>query len=182
MDLAGYQKKMDQAIAYLQSEFGGLQLGRATPGLVDNITVEASYGHMKLNQLWHVSVLDSQTLKIECRDKAELKHVEKAIYDANIWLTPQNDGGYLIIRIPALTQERRLDLVKHVKALGEESKAQVRRIRQDAMKETKDLFVAKTIGEDLHKDNEEDIEAMTKKANAKIDEMVEHKSEEVMKV
>jgi ribosome recycling factor len=81
-----------------------------------------------------------------------------------------------------LTQERRLDLVKHVKALGEETKAQIRRIRQDAMKETKDLFVAKTIGEDVHKANEEDIEAMTKKANAKIDEMVEHKSEEVMKV
>ncbi len=84
MDLAGYQKKMDQAIAYLQSELGALQLGRATPGLVDNVTVEASYGPMKINQIGHVSVLDSQTLKIECRDKSELKNVEKAIYDANM--------------------------------------------------------------------------------------------------
>jgi len=90
-------------------------------------------------------------------------------------LAPQNDGGYLIIRIPALTQERRLDLVKHVKTLGEETKAQLRRIRQDAMKDTKDLFVAKTIGEDIHKRNEEDIEAMIKKSNMKVDEMVEQK-------
>lgn len=88
----------------------------------------------------------------------------------------------MIIRIPALTQERRLDLVKHVKTLGEETKAQVRRIRQDAMKDTKDLFVAKAIGEDMHKGNEEDIEAMTKKANTKVDEMVDQKGEEVMKV
>lgn len=182
MDLANYQKKVDQSLQYLQNEFGGLQLWRATPGLIDNITVEASYGHMKLNQLGHVSVLDSQTLKVECWDKWEIKSVEKAIYDANIWLTPQNDGGYLIIRIPALTQERRLDLVKHVKTLWEETKAQIRRIRQDAMKETKDMFVAKTIGEDVHKSNEEDIEAMIKKANAAIDDMVTHKSDEVMKV
>jgi ribosome recycling factor len=182
MDLASYQKKVDQSLQYLQGEFGGLQLWRATPGLIENISVEASYGHMKLNQLGHVSVLDSQTLKVECRDKWEMKSVEKAIYDANIWLTPQNDGGYLIIRIPALTQERRLDLVKHVKTLWEETKAQIRRIRQDAMKDTKDLFVAKEIGEDLHKRNEEDIESMVKKANAKVDEMVDQKGEEVMKV
>jgi len=182
MDLASYQKKVDQSLHYLQTEFGWLQLGRATPWLIENIGVEASYGHMKLNQLGHVSVLDSQTLKVECRDKGEMKSVEKAIYDANIWLSPQNDGGYLIIRIPALTQERRIDLVKHVKTLGEETKGQIRRIRQDAMKDTKDLFVAKSIGEDLHKGNEEDIETMTKKANIKIDEMVDHKGEEVMKV
>lgn len=81
-----------------------------------------------------------------------------------------------------MTQDRRLDLVKHVKTLGEETKAQIRRIRQDAMKDTKDLFVAKAIGEDLHKGNEEDIESMIKKANAKVDDMVEQKGEEVMKV
>jgi len=182
MDLASYQKKVDQSLQYLQSEFGALQLWRAAPGLVENIVVDASYGHMKLSQMGHVSVLDSQTLKIECWDKAELKAVEKAIYDANIGLTPQNDGGYIIIKIPALTQERRLDLVKHVKVLGEESKTQIRRIRQDAMKETKDMFVAKSIGEDVHKSNEEDIETMTKKANTAIDTMVEQKGEEVMKV
>ncbi len=87
-----------------------------------------------------------------------------------------------MIKIPALTQERRLDLVKRVKVLGEESKAQIRRIRQDAMKDTKDQFVAKEISEDQHKANEEDVESITKKSNATIDEMVERKGEEVMKV
>lgn len=72
--------------------------------------------------------------------------------------------------------------MKHVKVLGEETKGQIRRVRQDAMKDTKDLFVAKEIGEDIHKRNEEDIESIIKKANVKIDELVEQKGEEVMKV
>lgn len=117
MDMSAYQKKIDGHLAYLNQEFGGLQLGRATPGLLDNVTVAASYGIMKLNQLGHVSVLDSQTLKVEAWDKGEMKNIEKAIYDANLGLTPQNEGGYVIVKIPALTQERRQEMVKHVKTL-----------------------------------------------------------------
>lgn len=81
-----------------------------------------------------------------------------------------------------MTQERRQELVKHVKVLGEESKAQIRRIRQDAMKDTKDQFVAKTIGEDTHKLNENQIEDLVKQANASIDEAVENKGNDVLKV
>lgn len=91
MNIAEYQKRVDGAINYLMQELGGLQLGRATPGLLDNVTVYASYGTMKVNQVGHVSVLDNQTLKVECWDKAELKNVEKAIYDAALGLTPQNE-------------------------------------------------------------------------------------------
>ena len=182
MDVGGYQKKIDQALQYLQHEFGSIQLGRAIPWLVENITVEASYWHMKLNQLGHITVLDSQTLKVECWDKNELKHAEKAIYDAHIGLVPQNEWWYLFIKIPLLTQERRQELVKHIKVLGEETKAHTRRIRQDAMKETKDMLVSKSISEDEHKTNEEKIETIIKKANATIDDAVHRKSEEVLKV
>jgi len=182
MDLAAYQKKVDQALDYLQGEFGSLQLGRATPGLVENISVDASYGQAKINQIGHVSVLDAQTLKIECWDKGELKNVEKAIYDADIGLNPQNEWGSVFVRIPALTQERRQELAKHVKVLGEETKAKVRRIRQDAMKETKDMLTNKEISEDQNTVNEESIESMVKNANSKIDTMVDTKSVEVMKV
>lgn len=83
--------------------------------MVDNINVKASYGDMKLNQVGHVTIMDSQTIKIECRDKGELKHVERAIYDANIGLTPQNEGGQIFIKIPPLTQERRQEVVRQVK-------------------------------------------------------------------
>lgn len=182
MDLGMYQKKMDQALHYLQQEFGSIQLGRAAPWLIENITVEASYGHMKLNQLGHVTVLDSQTLKVECRDKAELKHVEKAIYDAKMGLVPQNEWWYIIIKIPPLTHERRQELVKHVKVLWEEAKAQIRRIRQDAMKDTKDQLVAKAISEDQHKVNESQVEDLVKKANASIDDAVQHKGDDILKV
>jgi len=99
-----------------------LQIGRASAGLVENITVEASYGPMKIPQIAHVTLMDGQTIKIEPRDKNEVKHVEKAIYDANVGLTPQNDGGYILVKIPALTQERRIEITKQVKAMGEDIK------------------------------------------------------------
>ena len=182
MDMSAYQKKIDGHLAYLNQEFGSLQLWRATPGLLDNVTVMASYGMMKLNQLWHVSVLDSQTLKVEAWDKSEMKNIEKAIYDANLWLSPQNEWSYLIVRIPALTQERRQEMVKYVKNLGEETKAHIRSTRQDAMKENKKLLENKAISENEHSNNELDIDAMTKKATTSIEELVDSKSADVMKV
>lgn len=77
---------------------------------------------MKIPQIGHVTLMDAQTIKIEPRDKNELKHVEKAIYDANAGLTPQNEGTYIIIKVPPLTQERRMEIAKQVKAMGEEVK------------------------------------------------------------
>jgi len=182
MDLRAYQKKVDNALDHLQSEFMWLQVGKASPALVENITVDASYGQMKVNQIGHVTVMDSQTIKIECRDKWELKHVEKAIYDANIGLTPQNEWGQLFIKIPPLTQERRQEVVKQVKMEWEETKAQIRRIRQDAMNETADLLKDKEISEDMNEVNEENVEAMIKKANTRIDDMVKEKSDDVLKM
>ena len=84
MDLTLHRQQMDKAIQYLVSELKALQVGRASAGLVENIMVEASYGPMKIPQIAHVTLMDAQTIKIEPWDKNELKHVEKAIYDANI--------------------------------------------------------------------------------------------------
>jgi len=77
---------------------------------------------MKIPQVAHVTLMDAQTIKIEPRDKNELKHIEKAIYDANIGLTPQNEGSYIIVKVPALTHDRRVEITKQVKAMGEEVK------------------------------------------------------------
>jgi len=159
-----------------------LQVGRASAGLVENITVEASYGPMKVPQIAHVTLMDAQTIKIEPRDKNEIKHVEKAIYDANVGLTPQNEGSYILVKIPALTQDRRTEITKQVKAMGEDIKGRIRVTRQDAMKENKTTFDAKEIGEDEKNRNEKDIDTLTKTMNEKVDELVKNKSEEVMKV
>lgn len=182
MDMTPYQQQMDKAIAYLQGELNWLQIGRASPGLVENIMVEASYGSMKVPQIAHVTLMDAQTIKIEPWDKNEVKNIEKAIYDANIWLTPQNEWSYVLIKIPSLTEERRTEITKQVKAMGEDVKWRIRVARQDAMKQNKNVFDAKEIGEDEKFRNEKEIDAMTKSMDDKIDDMVKNKCEEVMKV
>ena len=183
MDLSIYKQQMQKSIEYLEKEFKSLQLGRASAGLVEWVDVNLSYGwSLKVPQVGHVTVMDGQTLKIEPRDKGELKNIEKAIYDANLGVTPQNEGSYIIIRVPALTQERRQDIAKHVKSLGEDIKARIRVVRQDAMKATKTLFDNKELWEDQHKANEKEIDNIVKSMNDTIDTMVKAKSEEVMKV
>ena len=182
MDITPYKQQMDKSIAYFEWELKALQIGRASAGLVENITVEASYGPMKIPQIAHVTLMDGQTIKIEPRDKNEVKHVEKAIYDADVGLTPQNDGGYILVKVPALTQERRLEITKQVKAMGEDIKWRIRVTRQDAMKDNKTVFDAKEIGEDEKNRNEKEIDMLTKGMNEKVDELVKNKSEEVMTV
>jgi ribosome recycling factor len=135
---------------------------------------------MKVPQVAHVTIMDAQTIKIEPWDKNELKHIEKAIYDANAGLTPQNEGSYIIVKIPALTQERRTEITKQVKAMGEEIKGRIRLARQEAMKDNKAIFDAKEIGEDESKRNEKDIDALVKSKNDHIDQLVKAKSEEIM--
>lgn len=182
MDISPYRQQMDKALQYFEWELKALQVGRASAGLVENIQVEASYGLMKIPQIAHVTLMDGQTIKIEPRDKNEIKHVEKAIYDANIGLTPQNEWSYILIKIPALTQDRRTEITKQVKAMGEEIKWRIRVARQEAMKDNKIIFDAKEIGEDESKRNEKEIDVLVKSMNDKIDEHVKNKSEEVMKV
>lgn len=183
MDLSVYKQQMQKAVDYLEKELQSLQVGRASVWLVENIEVNLSYGwSLKIPQVGHVTVLDGQTLKIEPRDKHELKNIEKAIYDANVGVTPQNEWSYIIIKIPALTQERRLDITKQVKSMGEEIKARIRLVRQDAMKATKTLFDNKEIGEDQHKWNEKEVDVLVKSMNEAIDILVKNKWEEVMKI
>ena len=182
MDFNPYKQQMNNSVQHLTNELKSLQIGRASSWLVENINVEATYGIMKLSQIWHITVMDAQTIKIEPRDKNEIKHIEKAIYEANTWLTPQNEWSYIIIKVPALTQERRTEITKQVKAIWEETKARIRTARQDAMKDTKKTLDAKEIWEDEHKRNEKEIDIMVKSMNEQIDELVKNKSEEVMKV
>lgn len=182
MDITPYKDQMQKAKNYLENEFQSLQVGRASTWLVENITVEASYGAMKVPQVAHVTILDPQTIKIEPRDKKETKNIEKAIYNAEIGLTPQNEWDYVMIKIPPLTEDRRADIAKKVKNMWEDTKAQIRQIRQDAMKNTKKMLDDKEISEDQNKTNENNIEELVKDFNTQVDNLVKAKSEEVMKI
>ncbi len=183
MDLSPYKQQLQKAVDYLEKELKSLQVGRASTWLVENIDVELSYwGSLKIPQVWHVTIVDAQTIKIETWDKWELKSVEKAIYDANIGLTPKNEWAYIMITIPPLNQERRQEIAKQVKAMWEDCKARIRVIRQDAMKDTKKQMDDKLIWEDQHKTNEKEIDSMIKNTNDNIDSIIKTKSEDVMKV
>lgn len=182
MELSVYDQQMKKSIAYLEQEFAGLQVGRATTGLVDNLNVETEYGVMKLNTLAHITVMDTTTLKIEPRDKGSSKHIANAIYEADLGVGLDNQGSHILVKIPALTQERRDHIAKQVKAMGEDTKTQIRGIRQDAMTETKKQFTAKEISEDVHKANEKNIDELTKIQSANVDNLVKAKVNEVMKV
>jgi ribosome recycling factor len=173
---------MEKSISFFEGELKSLQIGRASAWLVEGIEVEASYWRMKIPQIWHVTLMDAQTIKIEPWDKNELKHIEKAIYDSNSWLTPKNEWSYIMIKIPALTQERRQEIVKQIKAMWEEIKARIRLVRQDALKESKKIFDAKEIWEDEHKRNEKEVDSIVKSMNEKVDDHIKAKSEEVLKV
>lgn len=182
MELSTYELQMKKALAYLEQQFAGLQMGRATTGLVDNLNVETDYGAMKLNTLAHITVMDTTTLKIEPWDKASSKHIANAIYEADLGVGLDNQGSHILVKIPALTQERRDHIAKQVKAMGEGTKTQIRGVRQEAMVDTKKQFTAKEISEDVHKANEKNIDELTKNQSATVDSLVKAKVDEVMKV
>ena len=182
MDLTTYDQQMQKALAYLEKEFQGLQVWRATTGLVENINVETDYGTMKMNTIALITISDNATIKIEPRDKGNAKHIGNAIYEANLGVGVDNQGSYLFVRVPALTQERRDQIAKQAKAMGEDTKANIRKIRQDAMNETKSEFASKSISEDQHKANEAQVEDLTKRMNGEVDTLVKNKVDEVMKV
>ena len=133
------EDRMDKAIGSLKRNLSTLRAGRATPSLLDKVQVEY-YGAMTpVNQLANLSVPDSRTLLIQPWDKSSMSAIEKAIMKSDLGLTPSNDGTIIRIVIPALTEERRTDLVKTTKKYGEEAKVAIRNIRRDANDEIKKL-------------------------------------------
>ncbi|HMT00707.1 MAG TPA: ribosome recycling factor [Candidatus Absconditabacterales bacterium] len=184
METTTAKQQMEKSLQHLENELKSFQLGRANTSLIENVDIFIPSRNMKqkLNQMANISVIDAQTLKVECRDKSSLSSVEKGIYDANIGLTPQNLGEYIMIKIPPLTQERRKDLTKLVSKYAEDTKIGIRNIRQDSQKEIKKEFDEKKISEDQKKSLESEIDSLVKDFNTKIDTISKNKSEEIMKI
>lgn len=181
--MSNYKASMEQAYEYLLKEFAGLQLWRAHPGIIENVSFEA-YPDMyqKVKEVASIVTMDPQTLKVEPWDKSVMSKIEKAVYDSGLWLAPQNQWDYLMIKIPPLTQERRKELVKFCEKLAEQQKIVVRNARQDAMKDIKRQFDAKEISEDQKKAEESEVESETKKRVEKLSSATDSKAEDIMKV
>lgn len=175
--LEGDLKKAEQ---HLHDEFAKLQVGRANPAIVEGITVMVYGSAQPLRNVASVGTLDAQTISIQPWDKSVLRDISKAINDANIGLNPQDNGESVLIRIPALTEERRRDLVKIAKRLTEEGKVTVRNIRQDYLKKIKSQD--ESVSEDIVKQQENELQKKIDEAIVLIDKMAKHKEEEIMKI
>ena len=171
-------EKMDKAISTLEKRFTTVRAGRANPSSLDGIMVEY-YGSMTpLKQLATISVPEARQLLIKPFDKGCLKDIEKAILASNLGYNPGNDGETIRIIIPELTEERRRELVKQVKALAEEAKVAIRNIRREGLEDVSKLEVS----EDEEKGLEKDIQDIVNEYNKKVEAKLNEKEEELLTV
>ena len=170
--------KMDKTIENLEKKFTTVRAGRANPSSLDGVMVDY-YGSMTpLKQLATISVPEARQLLIKPFDRSCLKQIEKGIFDANLGFTPNNDGESIRIVIPPLTEDRRRELTKQVKAMAEDAKVSVRNIRRETME---DIEKAK-LPEDIEKAKDKEIQDLVNEYNKKIEEMLKEKEEELMSV
>lgn len=176
------EEKMKKAIDVLRKEYASLRAGRATPALLDKIAVDYYGAPTPINQLANISVPEPRSLVIQPWDKSAMAGIEKAILKSDLGLTPNNDGTVIRLTIPQLTQERRNEMVKVVKKKAEDAKVAIRNIRRDANDHLKDLEKKHEISEDDFKRAQDDVQKLTDKSIKEVDQVMEHKEQEVMEV
>lgn len=176
------EEKLDKTVSVLEEDFSSIRAGRANPHILDKIMVEAYGGTSPLNQLGNIATLDARCLVITPWDKSLLKDIEKAILQSNIGLNPTNDGKVIRLVFPELTTERRKDLCKNIRKMGEEAKVAERNNRREAMDGIKKLKTSKSISEDEAASCEKDIEKKVADAIAKIDSAVSAKEKDIMTI
>jgi ribosome recycling factor len=180
--LAEAEEKMKKAISVVRSEFGTVRTGRASVSLLDRIMVDYFGTPTPLNQLATVSAPEARLLMIQPWDKSILSNVEKAVLQSDLGLTPSNDGTFIRLPIPQLTEERRRDLVKVVKGLAEEGRVSIRNIRREANETLKAAEKRHEISEDDLYRMEEQVQKLTDRYIKEVDEMLTHKEKEITEV
>ena len=171
---------MDKSLQSLKGELAKLRTGRASTALVDTVHVEYYGSNVPLNQVANVTTPDARTIQITPWEGGMVGAVEKAILAANIGLTPQNDGKVVRINVPAMTEERRKELVKLVKKMGEETKVAIRNHRRDGNEEIKKA--GKTMSEDEVKKAMDQIQKKTDEKVAEVDKIVAGKEKEILTI
>jgi len=173
--------EMKKAIAHLEVEISKIRAGKATPQIVDGIYVDYYGNPTPLNQVANVMITDARTISIQPWERNMLQAIEKAIIASNIGLNPQNDGNYIRLFLPPLTEERRKELVKRVYAEGEHGKVAIRSIRRESIEQVKKLQ-KDGLSEDLAKDCEARIQIITDKNIAQVDQHCKDKEKDVMTI
>ena len=176
------QKQMDDSLGALRKELSKLRTGRASTALLEHIVVEYYGATTPLNQLATLSAPEPRLLIIQPFDRSVIGEIERAILKSDLGLTPNNDGKIVRIPIPQLTEERRRDLVKHVKRIAEEYRVSVRQHRRDAMERLKEAEKKKETTADDAKHGHERVQKVTDDYIGRIEKIVKAKEEEVMEV
>lgn len=175
-------EKMAKATARVQEEFSGIRTGRATPAIVEKLRVEYYGSEVPLQQLAGFSVPEARVLVISPFDKSAMKAIEKAIQNSDLGMSPSNDGVVMRLLFPALTQERRKDLVKIVKAKAEDGRIAVRNVRRSARAEMEKAEKASEITTDDLDRAEKELDKVTQEHIAEIERLVVHKEAELLEV
>jgi ribosome recycling factor len=180
--LVDAENRMGKSVESLRSELVKIRTGRAHPSLLDQIMVDYYGTDTPINQVANVTVEDARTLAVAPWEKPMVAVVEKAIINSGLGLNPSTAGNLIRIPMPPLTEERRRELVKVVKADGENAKVAIRNIRRDANSDFKDLLKEKEVSEDESRQGEDRVQKITDKYVASIDEVIAIKEKELMEV
>ena len=175
-------EKMNKTIVSFKKDLGTLRTGRANPAMFDLIRVEVYGQKMPLNQLATITIPEPRTISIQVWDKSNVNLVDSEIKKSNLGVNPQIDGQILRVRIPELTEERRVELTKVLKNLGEKSKVSIRNIRREANDTVKKLLKEKKISEDESKNYEKEIQENTNENINKIEKILTEKEKEILKL
>jgi ribosome recycling factor len=172
---------LEKSLHHVVSEIGKLRAGKAMPAMLDSVQVEYYGSKVPLSQVANVNTPDAKTLMVKPWEKSLLEEIERGIMYANLGLNPQNDGEQVIINVPPLTEERRMQLVKQAKGESEHGKIGLRSARKEAIDMIK-MLQKDGLSEDLAKDAEGDVQKLVDEYNKKIDEAIAQKEQEIMTI
>lgn len=176
------ERKMDNAIEVLKRDFQKVRTGRANPAILDNVMVDYYGNQTPLNQVGNISVPDPQMIVVAPWEKNMLGEIEKAIQKADLGLTPQNDGNVIRLPIPPLTEERRKEMVRQIKKMGENAKIPIRNVRREGNEKAKKMEKDKEISQDDMKQITAKIQTVTDDHVKTVDELMVEKEKELMEV
>jgi len=174
------QTKMDKSLTAFKKDLTSIRTGRANPAMLDLVTIEAYGKKMPINQLATITIPEPRSISIQVWDKSNVTIIDSAIKKSNLGVNPQIDGQILRIHIPQLTEERRIELVKSLKNLGEKGKISIRNIRRESNDNIKKILKEKKISEDESKNFEKEIQKITDQSIEKLDKILSEKEKEIL--
>jgi ribosome recycling factor len=180
--LADAKRRMDKSIEATHHEFNSIRTGRASPALLDRVTIDYYGTPTPLKSLASISAPEPRLLVVQPFDPGAIKNIERAVQESDLGLTPSNDGKVVRLPIPALTEERRKDLVKVVRRVAEEGKVAIRNVRRDVMQHLKELVVNGDVGDDEERRAEQQVQKITDDHTKSIDDLLKVKEAEIMEV